>query len=95
MPRSLTDIRSEARKHTKRAIEVLGGILACENSTDDARIKAAAVLLDRGWGKPQVHIEIDETIHHVITDETMDVGDWSETYRDRVAAPTRPPKSTH
>lgn len=51
MAKTLTDIRSEARKHTKKAIEVLGGIMACENSSDDARIKAAAVLLDRGWGK--------------------------------------------
>lgn len=51
MAKTPANIRSLARAHTDKAIQVLGGIMASDTSSDDARIRAAATLLDRGWGK--------------------------------------------
>ena len=53
MPRSLTQIRSLARSHTKTAINVLAGIMNCTDATAAARVAAANAILDRGWGKPK------------------------------------------
>lgn len=92
MPKATADIRSLARTHTKKAVEVLGGILA-NGKRDSDRIAAAQALLDRGWGKPEVHVEIDETVHWVISDETMDEDTWSAAHS--VAASTGASESTH
>jgi queuine/archaeosine tRNA-ribosyltransferase len=50
MAKSLTHIRSLARIHTDRAIQVLQGIMD-GGQQESARIAAAKELLDRGWGK--------------------------------------------
>ena len=51
MARALTDIRSLARSYTKKAVQVLGGIMSEDGSPAAARVAAAQALLDRGWGK--------------------------------------------
>lgn len=51
MSKTPTDIRSLARKHTKKAINVLAGIMNQPEAPAAARVAAANVLLDRGWGK--------------------------------------------
>jgi hypothetical protein len=45
------DVRSLARAYTDVAVRTLGGI-AKEGVSESARVSAAAILLDRGWGKP-------------------------------------------
>lgn len=52
MAKTPTDIRSLARTHTERAINVLAGIMDQPSAPEAARIAAANSLLDRGWGKP-------------------------------------------
>lgn len=47
----------EARKHLQAAIDVLVGNLASED--EDTRHRAATALLDRGFGKPTEHVEVD------------------------------------
>lgn len=49
--RTLTEIRSVARSHTRTAIAVLVGVMRSENATPAARVSAASAILDRGWGK--------------------------------------------
>jgi hypothetical protein len=49
--RTITEIRSLARCHTRTAINVLAGIMRCKDATAAARVSAANALLDRGWGK--------------------------------------------
>ena len=51
VPRALTEIRSLARSHTRKAVNVLVGIMRSEDATAAARVSAANALLDRGWGK--------------------------------------------
>jgi hypothetical protein len=52
MTKASTHIRSLARSHTEKAIEVLGGIMSQPDCPPAARVSAAQALLDRGWGKP-------------------------------------------
>jgi hypothetical protein len=49
--RTLTEIRSIARSHTRTALNVLVGIMRCRDATPAARVSAANAILDRGWGK--------------------------------------------
>jgi hypothetical protein len=52
MAKAPTDIRSLARSHTEKALNVLAGIMMQEDAPPAARVSAATALLDRGWGKP-------------------------------------------
>lgn len=52
MAKAPIDIRSLARAHTDRALQVLAGIMGEPRAPHSARVQAAQVLLDRGWGKP-------------------------------------------
>ena len=45
------DLRSLARSHTDLCIKVLAGIVSQETVPPGARVSAAGILLDRGWGK--------------------------------------------
>jgi hypothetical protein len=58
--RTLTEIRSLARSHTKTAVNVLVGIMRSDDSTPAARVSAANAILDRGWGKAAQPLENGE-----------------------------------
>ncbi|MBC9876355.1 hypothetical protein G8O24_03225 [Bradyrhizobium sp. INPA01-394B] len=58
--RTLTEIRSLARSHTRTAINVLVGIMRSNDATPAARVSAANAILDRGWGKVAQPIENGE-----------------------------------
>ena len=49
-PKGEGKVREAAREHTDTAVGVLVAAMADEDAR--VRIKAAEVLLDRGWGKP-------------------------------------------
>lgn len=55
--RTLTEIRSLARSHTRTAISVLVGIMRSDDATPAARVSAANAILDRGWGKSAQPLE--------------------------------------
>lgn len=68
--RTLTEIRSLARSHTRTALRVLVGIMRSEDATPAARVSAANAILDRGWGKAAQPIEngedgVLELIHRI------------------------------
>ncbi|MEA2863748.1 MAG: hypothetical protein QOC84_1704 [Bradyrhizobium sp.] len=70
MAKSVTEIRSLARSHTRTAINVLVGIMRSKDATAAARVTAANAILDRGWGKANQAIEIGddgalELIHRI------------------------------
>ena len=67
------DLRSLARGHTTLCIKVLAGIVSQEAIPPAARVSAAGILLDRGWGRPpQAHTgengegEIRVIIRHIV-----------------------------
>jgi hypothetical protein len=55
--RTLVEIRSLARSHTRTAIRVLVGIMRCKDATPAARVSAANAILDRGWGRATQPLE--------------------------------------
>ena len=57
MAKSITQIRSLARSHTRTAINVLVGVMRSTSATPAARVSAANAILDRGWGKAPQAIE--------------------------------------
>jgi hypothetical protein len=57
MPKAITEIRSLARCHTRKAINVLVGVMRSTNATPAARVAAANAILDRGWGKATQPLE--------------------------------------
>lgn len=57
MARTLTEIRSLARSHTRTAVRVLVGVMRSEDATPAARVSAANAILDRGWGKAAQPLE--------------------------------------
>ena len=68
--RTLTEIRSLARSHTRTALNVLVGIMRSKDATPAARVSAANAILDRGWGKATQPIEngddgVLELIHRI------------------------------
>ena len=57
MAKSLMEIRSLARSHTRTALNVLVRIMRSKDATAAARVSAANAILDRGWGKAAQAIE--------------------------------------
>jgi len=64
MPRSaktLVDLKSLARVHTATCIRTLASIVTQPKAPANARVAAAGILLDRGWGRaPQPHASEDD-----------------------------------
>jgi hypothetical protein len=60
MPKTLTEIRSLARSHTRHALNVLVAVMRNAKVPPPARIAAANAILDRGWGKATQTIETGE-----------------------------------
>lgn len=70
MAKTPTDIRSLARSHTEKAINVLVGIMQEPKAPQAARVAAAQALIDRGWGKAtQV---IDATVRNKSAQQMSD-----------------------
>jgi hypothetical protein len=60
MSKTLIEIRSLARSHTRTALNVLVGVMRNTKAPAPARIAAANAILDRGWGKATQAIETGE-----------------------------------
>ena len=76
MPRKKipTDLRSLARGHTELCVKVLAGIVSQEAVPAAARVSAAGILLDRGWGNAiQPHTGEDGGPIRVIIRQLIDV----------------------
>jgi len=48
----VVDLKSLARGYTDQCIKVLGGYANGEQVEPDIKLRAVAILLDRGWGRP-------------------------------------------
>ena len=51
-PKAAFDLQALAREKSPEAIETLSTIMRNDKATDNARVRAAEVLLDRGYGRP-------------------------------------------
>jgi hypothetical protein len=62
MPRKRipVDLRSLARSYTEVCVRTLAALVVQETVAPAARVAAAALLLDRGWGRPVQPIAGDD-----------------------------------
>ncbi len=60
MSKTLVEIRSLARGHTRTAINALVGVMRSRKATHAARVSAANAILDRGWGRAPQALENGE-----------------------------------
>src|SRR5262249_12966667 len=58
-PKEIAEVKELAREHMPAAIEALVSIMNNPKASDAARVSAATALLDRGYGKPQQHIDAE------------------------------------
>ena len=71
------DVRSLARAYTPMAVKVLAGV-AQNGESEAARVSAAAILLDRGWGKAPQQLtgeddgDIRVTIRNIVESRDKD-----------------------
>jgi hypothetical protein len=71
--KALAEVSAAARLHTVEAIETLARIMRDTKATVSARVSAAAILLDRGWGKaPQtMTLKRDDDYRDLSDDELI------------------------
>jgi Family of unknown function (DUF5681) len=56
--KALREVAAAAREHTVEAIATLARIMRDTKTTAAARVNAATVLLDRGWGKAPQTVDL-------------------------------------
>ena len=57
-----TDVKALARVHTETALNVLKGIMTNSDAPPAARVAAATVILNRGWGQPHQSVDLTAEI---------------------------------
>lgn len=64
--REVTQVMELAREYTTDAIDALKNVLKSADSPPAAKVSAATVILDRGWGKPKE--TVDMTVKQTLED---------------------------
>jgi hypothetical protein len=68
------DLRETARQHCERAVRV---VVACLDSKDERiRLTAAALLMERGYGKPEMKADVSTTHAFVVAPEVLPQDIW-------------------
>ena len=84
------DVRSLARSYTRQAIRVITDIMNDKTVPAMARVAAAKLLLDRGWGRPSEthHIDVNgETSLLKVVNEIVHVHETREQIEFRDQTP--------
>ncbi len=92
-PGVLKDIQEIARKHSLGSITTLVEIRDDRTQPAAARVAAASIILDRGYGKPPQHLEGDIRQLHIIADKPETDAEWQA--RHSVEAAERPSTLPH
>jgi hypothetical protein len=62
----LLDLRSMCRAYTETHIKSLAAIASNKDNPPDVQMRAIAMLLERGWGRPQQELKTDSEIRVTI-----------------------------
>jgi len=82
-PKVVREIAVLAREYTTQAIETLAEIMRNKRTQSSARVRAAEILLDRGYGKAQQTVNL---IQHFGSKELEEAARAILRKRDRVAS---------
>jgi hypothetical protein len=93
------DLRSLARTYTREAMMAIAAIMRTESNPAAARLTAAGMLLDRGWGKSSEthHIDVNgDTSMLKVVNEIVHVHETREQveFRDQVPLLELAPEDT-
>ena len=83
-PRTLPEFKLAAREHTSDALRVLAGIMKRSAVSPSARVRAAAELLDRGWGKAGQEVTLQAVMAQVDVSR-----EWASLSREERMAQVR------
>src|SRR5262249_1155490 len=90
-PKEIAEVKELARAHMPAAIEALASIMNNPKASDAARVSAATALLDRGYGKPQQHIDAEIGSYVVRLPTPYDTGEeWEGAVKAEMAMKERP-----
>lgn len=56
------EVKALAQQHTETALKTLVSIVKDKKAQAGARVTAASTILDRGWGKPTQHHDVNMDI---------------------------------
>jgi hypothetical protein len=70
------DLKMAARSYCQEALDYIVGVMRDSNSPQPNRLKAAEILLERGYGKPHVSVEVNTEHKFVVAPNTMDQETW-------------------
>ena len=95
-PKAIVEVAKAAREHTLEAIATLREIMRNNKATASARVSAAAVLLERGWGKaPQTITINNHNLADLSDNELISIAlgedDGEATSTDGAASPPSDP----
>ena len=68
------DLKMAARKHCPKALQRIAECLDDEDKK--VRLMAAQIMLERGYGKPEQHVDAEMTHNFCIAPQTMPVDQW-------------------
>lgn len=87
-PKKLMEVVELARQHTPAAIQTLGQIMQDEDAPPAARVSASQTLLDRGWGKATVPLELSGgfTVSNAVDRPARETREeWNERRKREIA----------
>jgi hypothetical protein len=68
------DLREAARRYCPKALEVIAGCL--DSADEKVRLMAANIMLERGYGKPEVKADLEVAHRFVEAPEVMPQDEW-------------------
>lgn len=84
------EVRELARNYTSEAIETWRQIMQNKKAPAQARVAAAAAIMDRGWGKPETKGEMTTNVSYVarVPTNPESIEQWEQQNKDLTAPST-------
>lgn len=74
-PKGYGQFRELCRDYTAESVKTLVSVMRSAKAPPSAKVQAASVLIDHGWGRPQqtVNINDERTIHELTRSELLEI----------------------
>jgi hypothetical protein len=72
------DLRMAARNYGQEALDFMVACMRDETLDKDTRLKAAALIHDRGYGKPEQRGDVEINHNFCVVPQTMELREWLE-----------------